>query len=178
MIFNYILGLQEIEKENVKINNREAIRAITLKKDKILMVHTNKGDYKFPGGGVNEEESHEETLKREVMEETGYIIKKVKDKVGEIIERKLDEYEEDSVFQMTSHYYLCEVLNEKTNQQLDNYEAELDFQAVWVQLEEVIEFNEKVIEKDGIGKNPWVYRETEVLKALKKHRDDLEHIYY
>lgn len=154
MLFNYILGLQSVDKENIRINNREAVRAIILRKDKVLMVHTKKGDYKFPGGGLNKEESHEEALKREVREETGYIISNVKDKLGEIIERKLDEYEENSVFQMISHYYLCEVYNETTYQQLDEYEVELDFQAIWVQLDKVIKLNEEIIAKDDKNKNP------------------------
>lgn len=167
MIFNYVLGLKEINQEKVKISNREAIRGVILKKDKLLMVHTNKGDYKFPGGGANKGESHEETLKREVAEETGYIIKNVKDKLGEIIERKLDKYAENSIFKMTSHYYLCEISNEKTNQNLDNYEAELGFQGEWIQIDEAIKLNEEIIEKDEKSKNPWVYRETKVLKDIK-----------
>lgn len=108
-------------------------------------------------------------MKREIREETGHIISSVKDKLGIIIERKLDEYEENSVFQMDSYYYLCEVSNEKTNQQLDDYELELDFQAVWIRLDKAIESNEKIITNDYVNMNPWVYRETKVLKELKEH---------
>ena len=169
MIFDYVIGLQELDGKKLKINNRQAVRAVVLKDDKVLMVYTNKGDYKFPGGGVNEGEIYEETLKREVREETGHIISSVKDKLGIIIERKLDEYEENSVFQMDSYYYLCEVSNEKTNQQLDNYELELDFQAVWIKLDKAIESNERIITNDYVNMNPWVYRETKVLKELKEH---------
>lgn len=171
MLFNYVLGLQEISKEKVNVNYREAVRAIILQNNSILMVHTNKGDYKLPGGGVNKEETHQDTLKREIKEETGYIVNNVKDKIGIIIERKLDQYEENSVFEMISYYYLCELSSNKTSQQLDSYESELDFRPVWIQLDKAIHSNEEILKKDN-NKNDWIYRETNVLKALMGYYGD------
>lgn len=66
-------------------------------------MYSNKGDYKFPGGGVEGNESHSECLIREVAEETGYINFIIKDKAGSVIERNLDEYDNNALFQMTSH---------------------------------------------------------------------------
>ena len=54
MIFNYVLGIKETDKTHVKIIKREAVRAIILNNDNILMVKSNRGDYKFPGGGMEE----------------------------------------------------------------------------------------------------------------------------
>ncbi len=71
MLFDCVLGLQEVDNESANINHREAVRAIILHYDSILMAHSNKGDYKFPGGGVNGEESHGEALRRELREERG-----------------------------------------------------------------------------------------------------------
>ncbi len=173
MIFNYILGPQEIDREKLKISSRTAIRAVVIKEDKILMVHTNRGDYKFPGGGAEVKESHEDTLKREVREETGYLVSTIKNKLGKVIERKLEENEENCVFEMTSHYYLCEVLDDKTKQQLDDYEAEQDFQAEWIQLDKVIGLNEEIVSSNDKNKNPWVYRETYVLKELREQCNQL-----
>ncbi|MBI6015060.1 NUDIX domain-containing protein, partial [Clostridium perfringens] len=45
----------------------------------ILLDISNRGDYKFPGGGVEKGETPEETLRREVQEETGYILNEVKE---------------------------------------------------------------------------------------------------
>lgn len=168
MFFNYELGLQNLDKEKVKMNYRVAVRAIIFKDNDLLMVHTNKGDYKFPGGGVNSEESHEEALKREVSEETGYILDSVSDKVGVITERKADEYEESSVFEMSSHYYICEISNSTTIQQLDDYEAELDFRPVWISVDKAIEINEEILNEDNKDRNPWVDRDTSVLKEIKE----------
>ncbi|MBT2679317.1 NUDIX domain-containing protein [Bacillus sp. ISL-35] len=148
---------------------RVATRAIIMTNNRILLVQSNRGDYKFPGGGLDENETHEECLMREVREETGYVNCTVKDKVGTIIERKMDEYEDHTLFQMTSHYYLCELeTDEKESQQLDDYEAKLEFTAKWVSLEEAITQNETLINK--LEKNSWLKRETSVLKHLREMR--------
>ncbi|CAM3812242.1 NUDIX hydrolase [Mesobacillus thioparans] len=150
-----------------RTTERVAVRAIIMVNNHILMVQSNKGDYKFPGGGLENNETLEDCLKREVREETGYINCLVKDKVGTVIERNMDEYEKHALFQMTSHYYLCELTtNEKEPQQLDDYEAKLEFTAKWVSLKEAIDQNERLIEKHE--RNSWLKRETFVLKELEK----------
>lgn len=45
MVFNKLIEDQQIEGDS-KVTYREAIRAVIVRK--------NKGDYKFPGGGVEE----------------------------------------------------------------------------------------------------------------------------
>jgi 8-oxo-dGTP pyrophosphatase MutT (NUDIX family) len=145
---------------------RTAIRAIILENNRILLVQSIRGDFKFPGGGLEESESHEECLIREVREETGYIHCIVNEKVGTVTERKMDEYIDNALFQMTSHFYPCDLAtDEKTAQQLDGYEAELNFTPKWVTLEEAIKHNEKLI--DRYEHNGWLKRETFVLKQLK-----------
>jgi 8-oxo-dGTP pyrophosphatase MutT (NUDIX family) len=145
---------------------RVAIRAIIVTNNRILLVQSSRGDYKFPGGGLEENESHEECLIREVREETGYIHCKVNDKVGAVTERKMDEFIDNALFQMTSHYYFCDLAtDEKTAQQLDGYEAELNFTPKWVTLEEAIKQNESLIER--YEQNGWLKRETFVLQQLK-----------
>lgn len=165
-MFNLVLGLQEVEKDVVKINSRGAVRAVVFKDNTVLMVQTNKGDYKFPGGGVKKGESHEEALIREVREETGFIINKVHNKIGIVIERNQDIYEQDSVFEMVSYYYSCEVSDEQQNQQLDDYEENQQFRPEWIALDNGILVNESILKKNDI--NPWVQRETAVLNALKE----------
>ncbi len=167
MLFNNILGIKKINGKEVKINYREAVRAVILRNNNLLMVQTNKGDYKFPGGGIKNEEKHEETLQREVKEETGYLISKVKERMGIFTERNLDEFEEDSIFEMISYYYLCEVPENQTIQQLDDYEAELDFSPQWINIDAAISNNEDIIKNKNNDMNRWVYRETSVLKELK-----------
>ncbi|MDZ4992498.1 NUDIX domain-containing protein [Clostridium perfringens] len=168
MYFNEVLGIKEVGKEE-KVFYRVAIRAVILNDDKILMVKSNTGDYKFPGGGVENGETPEETLRREVTEETGYILDEVKDEMGIIIERDRRKKKGYSLFEMTSHYYFCDVTNEKVEQNLDKYEEELGFLPVWISLDDAIKENERVIEEEKTNINPWVNRETFVLSKIKEY---------
>lgn len=43
-------------------------------RDKVLTVYTSRGDYFLPGGGIEKDESYQECLHREMIEETGYNI--------------------------------------------------------------------------------------------------------
>lgn len=145
--------------------HREAVRAIIFTDNKILLVQSNRGDFKFPGGGVEENETHSKGLEREVREETGYMNCVVKNKAGIVIERKVDKYDKNVLFQMNSHYYLCELINEeKKNQQLDEYESLLNLTPKWVSLDDAIKQNEILIKE--FKENSWLKRETFVLKEL------------
>ena len=73
---------------NFKVVKRLAIKGVVMKEGKVLLIHTNKGDYKFPGGGVKKGEEIEETLKREIAEETGFSLKVMGDVIGEVVETR------------------------------------------------------------------------------------------
>lgn len=168
MIINEILGIQTIKNPDIKIATRQAVRAIVIKDNKLLMVHTNKGDYKFPGGGIKKCETHEEALRREVTEETGYIVDQMKDEVGIIIQRNPNQFDTSGIFQMTSYYYLCDVKKNITKQHLDKYEQEQEFSPIWIELDEVIARNEAILTQKRTQINPWVYRETLALRRIKE----------
>ncbi|MBP5670154.1 MAG: NUDIX domain-containing protein, partial [Lachnospiraceae bacterium] len=60
-------------KEDGKVFRRDSVRGIIMKDGKVLLVHSKKyGYYKFPGGGIEGDEAHAQTLCREVREETGF----------------------------------------------------------------------------------------------------------
>lgn len=167
MFFNELIGVLTIDKKDAKTIQREAVRAVIFREGQMLLIHSNKGDYKLPGGGVEENESHAEGLLREIAEETGYSSCVVKDKIGVVIERRKDEYEQNAYFEMTSHYYLCEITNnDKVAQQLDNYEAIQEFTPKWITIDEAIEQNQKILNQ--VEKNSWIKREIFVLKELEK----------
>ena len=51
---------------------RPSVRGIIVRGGKLALVHSLKYDYyKFPGGGIDDGETHTATLVREVREETG-----------------------------------------------------------------------------------------------------------
>ena len=164
-MFHKIIGLEKVSLDR-KMKYREAVRAIIMKGNRILLVHNNRGDYKFPGGGVEAGETHVQAIQREVAEETGYLHCKIREKFCVVIERNLDLYEEDTVFEMTSHYFFCEISGERVQQQLDDYEAEQEFTPVWVDIDEAIEQNEVELAKSS--ENRWIYRENAVLKEIKR----------
>ena len=59
--------------ENQKFDFRETCFGICIKDGKMLLVK-KKGQFSFIGGGLESGESHEECLKREFVEESGYEI--------------------------------------------------------------------------------------------------------
>lgn len=168
MIINEILGIQKIKDARTRITTRQAVRAIIIQDSKILMVHTNKGDYKFPGGGIKKNESHEDALRREVAEETGYIVNEMKEEAGTIVQRNPNQFDNGGIFQMISYYYLCDVKNIRTRQNLDKYEQDQEFSPKWMDIDEVIAKNEGLLTQKNSHINPWVYRETLALRRIRE----------
>ena len=63
--------------EGKKYDFRETCFGICLKGGKMLLVK-KKGQYSFIGGGIEKGETHQECLKREFIEESGFEIKDIK----------------------------------------------------------------------------------------------------
>jgi len=144
-----------------------AVRGIALEEGKLLMIHVKEaGDYKFPGGGIEKDESDEVALKREFYEEAA-----VSD-INKIIPygafiQKQDDLFGDGTFYQISKYYFAEGLNvEKFNgSNLDEYESELGMEPVWIDVDEAIELNEKASQREKCS--PWIARENKILNRLK-----------
>ena len=151
---------------NKDIILRNAVRAVIIDGDKILMAHLQKTDeYKFPGGGRNKSESVEEALEREVSEEVGYKVKKIGDKIGIITEYDTAKEGGNSIFKMISEYYLVEIENTQLKQSLEDYELELLFTPCWTEVKTAYEANmDKIIRK--INTTPGIKRETIALGKL------------
>lgn len=141
-------------KENGSIFKRVAVRGVIKQGNRYLTIVNKYGDHKFPGGGQNKGETLEETLLREVQEETGYLVKK--DSIKEYImlhERRRGMIED--ILEMDSYYYLCEVEDKPGERNLDEYEEEEDFQVAWLPIQEIYENNVNVIKKSqDYLKNP------------------------
>ncbi len=89
------------------------------------MVHSLLWDYyKFPGGGIEEQESNIDALIRETAEEAGLVV--IKDSIKEYgyvhrIQKAKDEG--FSVFVQDNFYYFCDVEDKVIEQRLDDYEG-------------------------------------------------------
>jgi len=166
--------LKEIHrKENLNLNgkmlSREAVRGIIFKENKILLIHSeNKNyDYKFPGGGIDENETYEDALKREVLEETGYKVVAVEKEFGKVVEFDIPQEKDFELCRMTSYYYICSVSDDKMEQKLDAYEHDLGFTAEWIDMDKAISVNENLLKTGNAPR--WTKRETYVLKFVRDH---------
>lgn len=172
MEFDLLIGMGKEEVQNRKVYRREAVRAVLMDKDMIFMVRTVNGDFKFPGGGIEPGETHEDTLRRELLEETGCEMKRFEKKLGQITERRADFMQPDDVFEMVSHYYLCEGAENVCAPSLSDYEEELCLTPEWVSVEEAYRNNERILTEDPKSRE-WMKREVTVLGILYNHQNEL-----
>ena len=77
----FVIDLKNYDR-NGKIFRRPSARAIIIRNNTIYMVHSLLYDYyKFPGGGIEEQESNIDALIRETAEEAGLLV--IKDSIKE-----------------------------------------------------------------------------------------------
>lgn len=159
------------EKINGSIFYRHAVRAIVKKGDHYLFVQSRKfNDVKFPGGGVEINENNITALLREVREETGYIVIPNVTPYGYTDEINKSIFPDTDFFQMRSDYYCCDVYDETTSQELDDYEREYGYEAIWMNIEEALTINLSLPKSDQLR---WVRREIEVMKKLLRESKEL-----
>ena len=106
-------------KENGTIGKRPSSRGIIIKDNKLGMVYSRKYDYyKFPGGGIDNGETNEEALVREVKEEVGLeVIKSSIKEYGLAIRKEMGKIED--IFVQENYYYFCEVTDNIFDQKLE-----------------------------------------------------------
>lgn len=165
--------VQEVENINNKRKiYRKAYRGIIQNDGLVLMIQSKKyGEVKFPGGGKEIGEHAYQVIRREVEEETGYLIKSRIHPFGKTYEIRADNTDEMAVFFQESRYYFCSITKEQVSQKLDDYEEDYGYQPVWISLEEALKINRSIPKNDAI---PWKERDTLVIKKLMEMRDSIE----
>ena len=162
--------LFEIDKKDyggcVRSFTRDSARSIIIKNGKVAMIHSLKYDYyKYPGGGIEPEESAADALIRETAEEAGLTV--VPDTIreyGYVHRIQKSTVEEDECFIQDNYYYLCDVEEGVRPQKLDSYESEEHFTLEYVKPETAILSNRT---KDHGPKDPvMLEREARVLEML------------
>ena len=164
--------LFEIDKKNYdndgKAFIRPSARAIIIKDNKIYMVHSLVYDYyKFPGGGIEKDESTIDALIRETKEEAGLIV--IKDSIKEYgYVHRVQKADEPSYskFVQDNYYYICDVENKILEQQLDDYENFEKFTLEIVDPKIVININRN--KEHGPKDLDMIEREAKVLELLIK----------
>jgi 8-oxo-dGTP pyrophosphatase MutT (NUDIX family) len=162
-----------VHKSNVPLKgltyDRKAVRAVILRGGKLLMVYsTHVGDYKFPGGGIKINETHAQALEREVLEETGAVVTGIGELIGEVTE--LDKAIEPryELFRMISYYYTVSIADGLEPQRLDEYEKELGFTPIWVEIDEAIRVNTDILNNPDLKTPGWTRRELYALQEIKQ----------
>ena len=156
--------------ENAPRFERPSVRGIILKEGKIALVHSLKYDYyKFPGGGCKKNEKHEETLIREVKEETGLVVIPSSIKEYGMVHR-IQKGDYGDTFVQDNYYYFCDVGDQVQSQKLDDYEDEEQFTLEFISIEDAI----KVNKNNHHGEMSKVYtmmieRDSKVLEMLQKN---------
>lgn len=114
---------------------RDGCRAIIVKDGNILLTHErNSGWWLLPGGGLEEGETPEECVVREVEEETGVIVRP--------IDKFLHVYEYYEEYRYGGYCFICEVAGQG---KLNPTEAEIKrgIEPKWIPFEEAVDIFSK-----------------------------------
>ena len=133
---------------NGSVFSRPSARAIIIKDGKIAMVYSKKYNYyKFPGGGIEAGEYMEDTLIREVLEETGLCV--IRDSIQEYGQvHRIQKGTKEDVFIQDNFYFLCCVKENMEQQNLDKYEADEGFTLEFLKPQLAIDVNRETILDD------------------------------
>ena len=129
--------------DSFKQFRRPSVRGVIIKDGKIALVYSKKYDYyKFPGGGIENDEDHRSALKREVLEETGLtVLDDSISELGSVLRIQKSRFEENVIFYQENFYYLYDTDNSLKTQSLDEYELDEGFTLRYVYPNEAIQTN-------------------------------------
>lgn len=147
--------------EDMPVFEKHTVRAIIVRDGKIAMQKSKDGEYKILGGGVDFGETFCEALAREVLEESGLIIKKESIcELGEMLELRRDRFEPEKKYVCHSYFYACDAEDELGETRMTKSEIAKGFHLVWATPEEIISGNEPFL------KEPWMSRDTQMICML------------
>ncbi|MBP5330942.1 MAG: serine hydrolase [Lachnospiraceae bacterium] len=127
-----ILGTNRFENYT---KTRDGSRAIIVQDGKILLTHElNSGWWLLPGGGMEEGETPEECVVREVEEETGYLVRPLRSFLF------MSEFYEE--YRYSGYFFICEVTG-KGKMNLTDVEKRRGVQPEWIPLKDAIDLFSK-----------------------------------
>ena len=164
--------VEEGIKDLKNLKERKTVRAVIYEHNKICMLYSGLfNDYTFPGGGLKDNESHEEALQRELKEEFGANEVKVIKPLGYTEEIRFGLNKNDSKYRQISYYYLCEIAN-ISKPTFVGRELEQDLKKVCLNLDDVIKHNDAASKSREAEENKGfmtvLKRESLILNYLKE----------
>lgn len=145
---------------------RHSARSVIIHGKTVAMIHSLKYDcYKFPGGGIEGDESPVAAMLRETREEAGLVVKPETVKEYGYVHR-IQKSTKDAAecFVQDNFYYLCDAERTPVSQQLDRYEAEERYTLEFVDPQTVLQKNRAVAESPY---DPTMFeREARVIELL------------
>jgi 8-oxo-dGTP diphosphatase len=156
------LGIKEVDIEDVEAIERETSRAIVLDENGHMpIMFVSKFNYhKLPGGGIDEGETREKALVREMLEETGSEIE-VFGEVGEVVE-----FRGKWNMKQSSYCYYGKVLS-KGEPSFTEKELRYGFMIKWVPIDEAI----SLVENDDSDCYEGKFIKERDLTLLKKAKE-------
>lgn len=146
---------------------REVVRGIVISGNKILVVYPkDELIYGTPGGGIETNESKEDALKREMLEEVGATQIEIIAYLGKITSYR-KKFDEDINFIPTHHLYLVDIKS-WGNQSLIAYEIALGLSYDFMDIDEVIKTNEQALLKREQTYLDFYTNQTVLFKTIKK----------
>ena len=147
---------------------RHSARCIHIRRGLAAMVHSVKYNYyKFPGGGIEKDETQEHAMIRETREETGLaVIPGSVKEYGYVHRIQKSERGDADCFVQDNYYYLCDVEEGVCSQDLDGYEADEAFTLEYVDPDRAIFINRNA--DHGPADQVMLEREAKVLELLKE----------
>jgi 8-oxo-dGTP pyrophosphatase MutT (NUDIX family) len=151
--------------DDMPVFEKHSVRAIIVKNDRVAMQQSRDGIFKILGGVVEDGETHEETLAREVEEESGLIVKcDTIQLLGYIEERRRDVFAPDKIYICYTYFYSCEVEDYEVSLKLTASEIAKGYRLAWATPEQIVQTNTALI------RDKWKMRDTEFIKMLAEGR--------
>lgn len=146
---------------------RDSARSIIIRDKKVAMIHSLRYDYyKFPGGGIHEDENPVDAMIRETQEEAGLVVipSSVRE-YGYVHRIQKSDDDPSTCFVQDNYYYLCQAQKDIVAQSLDDYESKEKFTLEFIDPKEVIQRNREATS----GPKKWTMvkeREARILEML------------
>lgn len=113
--------------DNIEYTDRIGVYGIVINEEGNIAVIKTPGGYFLPGGGIENSESHEECIKREFIEETGYDIE-IKKYIGSA---SIYHITRTNQYKRGIGYYYIVNLKDKTHDKVED-----DHELIWIDAEE------------------------------------------